>query len=284
MIIDAHMHIGKLYVGERPLRPSMLLRFMDAHGIDRAALLPIESPEETHYYVTTDYVLRICRRYPDRFIPFCCVDPRHGSGNSVEIARRKLAEYACRGCRGYGEAMTGLFIDDPRLMGIYEACGELGLVVTYHIDGLRNIDERGFPRFDRVLRTFPRTIFVGHAQHFWAEVSGDVTEDQFSSYPKGPVAPGGATIRLFETYPNLCADLSAGSGYNALTRDPAFGYAFLERFQDRLMFGTDLCRNNQEIAIIPYLRDAVATGRISREAYEKIMWRNAVRLLRLEAA
>ena len=281
-MIDAHMHIGKLYIGEKPLTPSHLLKFMDAHGIERAALLPIESPEEAHYYVTTHYVLNVCKRYPKRFIPFCNVDPRIGSSDTSTDFRIILAEYKERGCKGYGEAMSGLPIDDPRLQKLYETCGELGLPVVYHIDALRNVDEKGFPRFEAMLRKFPETVFVGHAQHFWAEISGDVTQEDFGRYPKGKIAPGGAVPRLMAEYPNLYADISAGSGYNALTRDPEYGYAFLERFQNKLFFGTDLCRNHQEIQIIPYLKNARAEGRISRMAYDKIARGNAIRVFHLD--
>jgi hypothetical protein len=82
-------------------------------------------------------------------------------------------------------------------------------------------------------------------------------------------------------YPNLCGDLSAGSGYNAISRDPAFGYRFLEEFQDRLFFGTDICAPTNQTPIVEFLRDAAETGRISRQAHEKIAWQNAARLLRM---
>lgn len=282
MLIDTHMHIGKLYVGERPLTPSYLLEFMDLVGIEKAILLPVESPEECHYYVSTEYVLGACRRHPDRFAPACCVDPRIGTGDNTAQLRSRLTEYRGRGCVAYGEAMTGLAIDDPRLQIVYGVCGELGMPIIYHIDGYRNVDERGFPRFERMLRTFPDTIFVGHAQHFWAEISGDVTQEQFSTYPKGPVAPGGAVPRLMRQYPNLYADISAGSGLNALARDPQFGYRFLDEFQNKLLFGTDVCRYNQPIPHIAYLNDSRTTGRISQAAYEKIGRENAIRVFGLD--
>ena len=48
---------------------------------------------------------------------------------------------------------------------------------------------------------------------------------------------GGAVVRLMRQYPNLWADLSpaAGSGYNALARDPDYAVKFLHEFQDRLV-------------------------------------------------
>ena len=73
----------------------------------------------------------------------------------------------------------------------------------------------------------------------------------------------------------------AGSGHNSVSRDPEFGYAFLEEFQDRLFFGTDVCDPRNETPLPGFLDSAVEQGHITREAYEKIGWRNAEALLQL---
>ncbi len=65
--------------------------------------------------------------------------------------------------------------------------------------------------------------------------------------PKSPVKPGGAIDRLMDTFPNIYGDLSAGSGANAISRDPVFGREFLIRRQDRLMFGTDYLQPGQPV-------------------------------------
>jgi len=275
-MIDIHMHIGRLYHFEgKALTPAYLLKLMDAHGIEKAALLPIESPEETDYYVTTEEVLRICKRHPDRFIPFCNVDPRRRNADLSTDFHSILKEYRDRGCRGFGEAMSGLWVDDPRLRKIYESCGRLGLPIIFHMDALRNMDEKDLPRFESMIRRFPETIFIGHGQHFWAEISADVKDEDFGRYPEGKVIRPGAVERLLSTHPNAYADLSAGSAWNAITRDPEHGIWFLERFQDRLLFGTDICRYDQELPMIEYLRSGV----LSPQAYEKITRSNALRIL-----
>jgi hypothetical protein len=275
-MIDIHMHIGRLYHElKRPFRASDALRFMDENGIEKAAILPIESPEETDYYVTTDYVIRVCARHPDRLIPFCNMDPRRRSADLTTDFHGILREYRERGCRGLGELMCGLWMDDPRMQKIYEACGALGMPIIFHLDALRDTDEKGLPRYEAMVKRFPQTIFVGHGPHFWAEMSADVKEEDFGAYPSGPIKRPGAVERLLSAYPNACADLSAGSGYNALTRDPEFGPWFLETFQDKLLFGTDKLKVDQDTSIIGYLREAP----ISREAYEKIAWRNALRIM-----
>ena len=91
----------------------------------------------------------------------------------------------------------------------------------------------------------------------------------------------GRLVELMREYPNLCGDLSAGSVYNAIARDPGFGYRFMEEFQDRLCFGTDLAYQGQEMPIVAYFRKLKEEHLICAEAYEKITWQNANRLLGL---
>ena len=96
------------------------------------------------------------------------------------------------------------------------------------------------------------------------------------------MAEEGSVPHLLRTYPTLYADLSAGSGYNALTRDPAYGIRFLNEFQDRLMFGTDVCFADREgrMPQLEYLRRLQAEGAISQEVFEKVVYRNALRVLK----
>ena len=275
-MIDIHTHIGKLGL-RRPLKPYQLLKFMDRNGIEKAAVLPIENPEETFYYVTTEEVLKVCKRHPDRLIPFCNVDPRRGDGFSTDFYRI-IKEYKEKGCKGFGEELSGLWIDDVRLQKIYEACGRLGMPIIIHLDGLRNKDNKRLPKLEKMLKKFPETIFIGHAQHFWAEISSDVKKKDFTGYPKGKVKKG-ALDRLFSQYPNLYGDLSADSGYNALTRDVDFTYPFLERNQNKLLFGTDYLFPGQKCPQIKFLKEAKEKGLIRKETFEKIAFKNSKRLL-----
>jgi len=89
------------------------------------------------------------------------------------------------------------------------------------------------------------------------------------------------TKELLIKYPNLYADLSAGSGFNAISRDYEYGIKFLEEFQNKLVFGTDICRHGQEAPIANYIKTLLKEGRISQSAYDKITHLNAERLLKL---
>jgi len=131
------------------------------------------------------------------------------------------------------------------------------------------------------MAAFPNLAFIGHSQPFWAEISGDVTAESRNTYPKGPVAPGGALPKLMEQYPNLYCGWYAGSGYNGLTRDPEFGWAFMERYSARILLGTDICDPSNNHRHAEYLRQSRAAGRISADAFENISWRTANRLFKL---
>jgi hypothetical protein len=246
--------------------------------VDQACLMAVENPEEVEYFFTTQQVFEACSQFPERLIPFCSVDPRHRYPDRFD-PRPLIQEYAQAGCKGFGELLAGLPIDDPGLQRIYAACGEFGLPVLFHSDHWICRDEPGEPRLERILQDFPDTIFIGHATRFWMEISKDPPLENLAAnpYPGGAVTPVGATDRLLNQYPNLYGDLSANSGYNALTRDPAFGLDFLERHQDKLLFGSDMLAPGQLLPVIDFLR----TCPISETAREKICAGNARRVLKL---
>jgi predicted TIM-barrel fold metal-dependent hydrolase len=79
----------------------------------------------------------------------------------------------------------------------------------------------------------------------------------------------------------LYADISAQSGYNALTRDVEFSIKFLNEFQDRLLFGTDVCFGDEEGRTnhLRLLRDFLSRGAIDREVFEKITYKNALKVM-----
>jgi len=279
-MIDIHTHIGKL-VFKKGLKPYQLLKFMDRNGIEKAVVLPIENPEESYYYVTTDEVLKAYKKHPDRLIPFCNVDPRRGNSDTSTDFYRIIKEYKERGCKGFGEALSGLWIDDMRLQKIYEACGRLEMPIIIHLDGLRNRDNIGLVKLKKMLKKFPKTNFIGHGPHFWAEISSDVKKKDFTGYPKGKIKKG-ALDRLFAKYPNLYGELSANSGYNALSRDRDFAYPFLERNQNRLLFGTDYLALGQKCHQIEFLKEGKEKGLIKKSVFEKIAFKNARELLSIK--
>jgi predicted TIM-barrel fold metal-dependent hydrolase len=139
-----------------------------------------------------------------------------------------------------------------------------------------------FDQFWRVLAKYPKVNFIGHAQTWWANIDADQPKDPSSLYPRGKVKAGGWTDRYLRDYPNMFADLSAGSGLNAMRRDEEHARAFIERNQDKLIYGSDCndhigqgpkCSGSEQIAMVRKLA--------SPDVQKKLFSTNARRIMRL---
>ncbi|MDH7568678.1 MAG: amidohydrolase family protein [Armatimonadota bacterium] len=277
-MIDFHQHIG--HYG-RTL--DHVLAHLEGIGADRAVLLPLEDPEGGGLF-PTETVLEAAAAYPDRVVPFCHVDVhRH------DVLQR-ITRMAEAGCRGYGEQKQRLSLQDPALLRVLSLCNDLQWPVTLHIEegrGGYNTDIRFLPT---LLRRFPHVSFIGHAQSFWAHISARVPDPTETLYPKGRVVPGGLIDRWLGEYPNLYADLSAGSGHNALARDEEFAREFLARHSHKLLFASDCpCRDGHGDGFAPGCIAQQTLALLRRlapgpEALQRILHHNAARLLCLEAS
>ena len=251
MVIDCHNHPD--WHGHNFDR---FIANLDEHGIDVNWLLSWEAPltefdpVHAHYCPHPDHgpipfarCLAYKEKAPDRFVLGHAPDPR--LPESMDLLRGVVEVY---GVRVYGELKLRMCYDNPDAIRMFRLCGELGLPVTVHIDYEFSTGKTyprpnwwyggGFASFERAVRACPETRFLGHAPGFWAHISGDDQYDK-ASYPKGPVLPGGLIIKALRELPNLHCDLSAGSGLNALKRDPEHAKSFLLEFQDRILFGRD---------------------------------------------
>lgn len=291
MIIDIHVHTVRNHGFPRDGRtafttPAELLERYRELGVDRAVILPIIHPECALSIQGVEEVLEICAAFPDRFLPFCNIDPRQ-VGNSASADLGGLLEfYRAAGCRGVGEVAASLPFNHPMVENLFSHCQRLGMPLTFHIGpaltgcyGLYDLP--GLPLLEGALAGFPELVFLGHSQPFWAEIAPLENPEARNGYPAGPVRRPGRTVELMRRYPNLHGDLSARSGYNALSRDREFGLAFLEEFQDRLYFGTDICAPDTPAPLAGYLLKLKEAGALSPEIYEKVTSRNAIRLLKL---
>jgi predicted TIM-barrel fold metal-dependent hydrolase len=212
-VLDIHLHPRSGDATET--------QHLDGSGCTRAVLLPGLNSEEHCREVTA--------REPDRYIRFTNADP--ASPNAVERLRAGLKG----GAVGIGELKFSGALDAPEVLHIYELAAEAGVPVLIHFQ--ENASFSGFDRLPAVVKRFPKTRFIGHANSWWANISS--ANDNKSGYPEGRIQPGGLIDGLLADYPNVFGDLSANSGRNALARDPDFSAAFLERHRAKLMFGSD---------------------------------------------
>lgn len=290
--IDIHVHAVPKPLIRRPNgdgypTPEEIRAIYDAYGIERGVLLPDgDYPEGSTDICSPREAMRLVEEHPDTFgWWFAPISARAGDNSPDTDLSYYLLQYREAGAKGVGEISENLPFDDPLMLNLFRHCERCGMPVLFHIGNRGGdygiVDDLGLPRLERVLGMFPKLKFFGHSQKFWAEI-GETDEASRGGYPTGKVKPG-RVPELLRKYPNLCGDLSAGSGYNAITRDPEFGWAFLEEFADQLFFGTDICapRNmhSDMMKLSGFLDDAVKDGKISWNAYEKISRGNALDLL-----
>ena len=295
MIIDVHAHvyafpkIKPTFGSTTFMAVEDQIAVMDRLGVDKAVILPLNDAENPAEPQSIGEVLYVCEQYPGRFIPYCNIDPRlprRPDLIATEDFEYLLGQYKALGCKGIGEMTARIRWDDHPMLCMLEAAETLGLPITFHtITEDENcygvIDDLGLHGLETVLKRFPKQYFFGHSQGFWSEISADVTSETKNRYPDGPVVPGGVLPRLMREHPRLCGDLAAGSGFNALNRDPAHAYRFIDEFQDQLLLGLDFCSVKNDMQHIAWMTAARDGGHISQQAFEKLTWRNANRILNL---
>ncbi len=291
MIIDIHTHSLMLHdprqrAISRWTSPEELLAMWADLGIAKGVVLPLVHHEIGTVLQTTENVLDIYNRWPDRVIPFCNLDARWNFNRADADYTPVLEHYQALGCKGFGEFVSNLWWDDDRVLNLLSHVERVGLPLLFHVASQERgqyglIDDWRLSKLELVLGKFPRLQFIAHSMGIWSNLSGDATEANWMGYPTGPVTPGGRLPELLRRYDNLWCDISAGSGNNALVRDREFGYAFLQEFADRILFGTDICGPGQEVPQVDTVNAALASGVLSPANYEKICWQNATALLGL---
>ncbi|MEP7353747.1 MAG: amidohydrolase [Acidobacteriota bacterium] len=271
-VIDMHHH------WRAPL--AVNIAHMDGAGITRSLLLA-EAQQEA------DATAAVPTNRFSRFISVVATRP-----DAIAVLRKAREN----GALGFGEMKSRVALDSPEMKRIYALAAEMNVPVLAHFQEVTQqlsvgTYNTGYARFPALLKEFPKTLFIGHADAFWANVSTEVPTD--NAYPPGPVKRGGLTDRLLTDTPTLYGDLSATSGRNFLARDPEFARDFLIRHQDKLMFGSDcFCTDGKgagQTNPLPILagkcvaRETLTALKslTSPEVFRKIVWGNGTRLLKL---
>ncbi len=280
-IIDIHQHVG--YSG-RP--DEVLLAHQRAMGITKTILLaagrPVNCPS-THNGVSNGLQAQCQGNHACYRI--ARANRRHYFFSANEVpdipeAVSEIEKYLKLGGVILAEQKFGIECDAPAMHRLYALAADYRAPILMHWQ--HAMYNYGFERFYKMLEKFPRTIFIGHAQTWWANIDKNHA-DQAVLYPKGKVTAGGMTDRYLADYPNIYGDLSAGSGLNALTRDEEFTRDFLQRHQDKLLYGSDCndwvgagsaCQGAQTIAAVRRLAPNKAIER-------KLLCQNAARLFRI---
>jgi predicted TIM-barrel fold metal-dependent hydrolase len=225
--------------------------------------------------VRTSYVLtgatgaefrRLCGQYagahPGRFLMFAGFDRENvGAADYGERLRRGLREDVAAGAAGFGELTdkgkgfvrdgeTPYFIDDARFDPLWDEAGRLGVPVFIHIaepaafyeapdetNDLRrsahwSLFEKGTPGFAALQQKFERVLERHRGTRFVAVHAFNLANDL------------GAVGGLLDRHPNVDVDFAARMW--ELGRQPRNARRFFEKYQGRILFGTD---NDPDLAM-----------------------------------
>lgn len=267
--VDAHNHLWGADAA-----PAKVAAVMDAVGVavyaDLTANVAITWSGGGYQLAARDlevFFRDYVAAYPGRFYGFTCATFAHpadrplfdDAGSFAERTVALLREHVRRGARGlkvlkelglrYRDGQGRLIaVDDPRLAPIWDEAGRLGVPVLIHqadpygffepvtpdnehYDTLLKFPDWSFadprfPRFqelierrDRLVARHPRTTFIlPHGANFPENL--------------------GYLARLLDTCPNVHLDFSAR--LDELGRQPFSARDFFLRYQDRILFGTDM--------------------------------------------
>ena len=254
-VIDVHAHV----YAKTPKEVAQWIMSMDETGLEKTIILT------QAYGPKFDSIYSLYSDYSDRFEVWCGFDysgyDQPGFGPAAVAELERCVQFGAKGVgelgdKGMGHIFCkpmalGMHSNDPRMDPLYEKCAELNLPVSLHVaepmwmylpmdstnDGLMNaynwridiskdniVNHAGMMEIlNQTLQRHPKTTFI--ACHL-ANCSYDLN------------ILGG----MFDKYPNLYADISAR--FAETTQIPHTVAAFFEKFQDRILYGTDMSTFN----------------------------------------
>jgi predicted TIM-barrel fold metal-dependent hydrolase len=246
-VLDTHSHA----YAETPDAIGQWVKLMDKVGLKAAFVLTKASGAEFR-----ELVARYATAHPGRFVMFAGFEKDAvESADYGERLRLRLREDVAAGAKGLGELHdkgmglvrikdTPYFIDDARFNPLWEEAGRLGLPVFIHIaepaafyekpdehNDLRrspnwSLYEKGTPGFAAMQQKFERVLDRHPLTHFIAVHAFNLANDL------------AAVGRLLDRHPNVDVDFAARMW--ELARQPNSARRFFVKYQDRIVFGTDM--------------------------------------------
>ena len=258
-VIDAHSHTSMSGI-RTAADVDAWVKTMDEAGIETSVVFTEATGAE--FDRQADLYLK---KYPKRFQVWCGLDTKDIEAPGYpERAAKELERCYQKGARGVGEITDKgwglqsneqnalprakrLRLDDARLDPFWKKCAELKMPATVHIadhpsvwkplgpNQERSPDFQGFNLYgkdvpsyeellatrDRVLARHPKTTFIFcHLSNLGNDL--------------------GALSQVLDKFPNLYLDISARD--YEIGRQPRAAGAFLEKYRGRVLFGTDMGR------------------------------------------
>lgn len=247
--IDVHSHVYT----ENEQEVDKVVKMMDQVGVEKRIVLTGATGDEF------ESLVQRYADYPDRFDLWCGIDysgyMEEGWSENAAAAVERCAEMGATGIGEISDKGKGLVStldpgaqmhpNDPKMDPVWEKAGELGLPVNIHIaepiwmylpmdstnDGLMRAHTWAVDNQD---------VTVSHSDMI------DVMEETLQRHPNTTFIAchlmnlnnnldrlGG----LLDEYPNLYVDI--GARYAEFGTIPRHAAQFFEKYQDRILYGTD---------------------------------------------
>ena len=256
--IDIHNHLGRWLSGGEWMIADVdaLLTVMDDHSVETIVNLDGMWGDELDANLD-----RYDRAHPGRFLTFCQLDwTLLANTDGERMLRESLDDSAERGARGLKvwknlgltarDALGELVLpDDDRVVRLLAHAGELGLPVLIHVadpkaffEPLDEYNERldellqekdwwfgdsnRHPTFDRLLDALSTLVIATPGTHYIGAHGGCAAEDL------------DRVESLLAAAPNFTIDIAGRMA--ELGRQPRRFRELIERFPDRVLFGTDV--------------------------------------------
>lgn len=255
-VIDVHTHLSRSDGTRFLATPQELLQVMDRKNVR----MMVNLTGGTGAGLTSS-IKQFETAAPGRFLTFTepswsrLLEPGYPQAQAAEIEKAKNA-----GARGLKVLKTlGLFlrergkegplvkVDDPRFDPMWDACGRLGLPVAIHVSDPQAFflpTDRYNERYEE-LSNHPDWSFHGRDYPSNAEIL-EARNRVFARHPKtqfivlhvGNNAEDlGYVSESLDRFKNTVVEIGARVG--ELGRQPRTARRFFDRYQDRILFGTD---------------------------------------------
>jgi len=215
-----------------------------------------------------DTVRKYDRAFPDRFYTF--TEPSYSeflNSDYPKLQAQAIEQAHNNGARGLKILKTlGLYlrdrittgklikVDDPRFDPMWDACGQLNMPVAIHVSdpiAFFKPTDRFNERYEELSNhpdwSFHGSDFPGNAELLEARnrVIARHPKTQFIALHVGNFAENLANVsESLDRFPNMHVDIAARIG--ELGRQPRTSRAFFEKYQDRILFGTDATPRGDE--------------------------------------
>src|SRR5262245_11784536 len=315
-VIDVHNHLGG---GKETLTPQRVQRYLDE--LDAAGVKTVVNLDGGFDERLKETIAALDKAHPGRFLTFALLNfDNIDDADWGEREAKRLEESFKAGARGWKfHKLLGLRyrykdnklmqIDDPKLDPVWEVCAKHNKPALIHVGDpaafftpLDRFNERWhelnehpnwlfhgeqFPKREEILAALHRTIAKHPKTTFINTHFGNNAEDLK------------AVAQKLDELPNMYVDFDAR--ISELGRQPYAARRFFIKYQDRIMFGTDTTPRREAYRIYYRFLETddeyfdcseshhlqgfwmIYGIHLPREVLEKIYYRNAERLLGLDA-